>query len=67
MLEDGAIDDGDLETGDRPDAQPERDRDTIERARHFGAVARDALAPFPDSAHKSALIEAVDFCIGRVN
>ena len=23
--------------------------DTVERARHFGAVARDALAPFPDS------------------
>ncbi|MEO8667634.1 MAG: polyprenyl synthetase family protein [Bauldia sp.] len=40
--------------------------DTIERARHFGAVARDALAPFPESPHKSALLEAVDFCIGRV-
>ena len=41
--------------------------DTVERARHFGAVARDALAPFPDSPHKSALLEAVDFCIGRVS
>ena len=26
--------------------------DTIERARHFGAVARDALAPFPEFGHK---------------
>jgi octaprenyl-diphosphate synthase len=41
--------------------------DTIERARHFGDVARDALAPFPDSAHKAALLEAVDFCIGRAH
>jgi len=39
--------------------------DTIERARHYGAMARDALALFPESAIKSALIEAVDFCISR--
>jgi len=26
---------------------------------------RDALAPFPDSGYKSALLEAVDFCIAR--
>jgi octaprenyl-diphosphate synthase len=39
--------------------------DTIERARHFGAVARDALAPFPESPHKAALLEVVDFCIDR--
>ena len=41
--------------------------DTIDRARHFGAVARDALAPFPESPHKAALLEAVDFCIARVS
>ncbi|MCP4383580.1 MAG: polyprenyl synthetase family protein [Hyphomicrobiales bacterium] len=41
--------------------------DTIERARHFGDVARDALAPFPASAHQSALLEAVDFCIERAH
>jgi octaprenyl-diphosphate synthase len=39
--------------------------DTIERARHFGAVARDALAPLHDGAHKSALLEVIDFCIER--
>ncbi len=41
--------------------------DTIDRARHFGAVARDALAPFPKSAFKSALLEVVDFCIERAH
>ena len=41
--------------------------DTVERARHFGDVARDALAPFPDTAHKAALLEAVDFCISRAH
>jgi len=41
--------------------------DTVDRARHFGAVARDALAPFADSEIKNALVEAVDFCVGRVN
>ncbi len=41
--------------------------DTIERARHYGAIARDALAPFPESAQKRALLDVVDFCIRRVN
>ena len=40
--------------------------DTIERARHYGAIARDALALFPDTRHKAALLDAVDFCIARV-
>jgi octaprenyl-diphosphate synthase len=39
--------------------------DTIERARHYGAMAKDALAPFPPSPMKQALLEAVDFCIAR--
>lgn len=39
--------------------------DTIERARHYGAIAREALAIFPDSDHKHALVKAVDFCIDR--
>jgi len=41
--------------------------DTIARARHFGAVARDALAPFPRSPLKAALLEVVDFCIERAH
>jgi len=39
--------------------------DTIERARHFGAIARDALGVFPESDIKIALLDVVDFCIER--
>ena len=38
---------------------------TAERARHYGAMARDALELFPASAWKHALIDVVDFCINR--
>ena len=41
--------------------------DTIARARHFGEIARDALAPLPKTAEKAALLDVIDFCIGRVN
>ena len=39
--------------------------DTLDRARHYGQLAKDALAIFVDSDWKAALIEAVDFCIAR--
>ncbi len=39
--------------------------DTIDRARHFGQRAIDALGPFARGAAKSALIEAVEFAIAR--
>ena len=39
--------------------------DTLERAAHYGAIARDALAIFPESGVKDALLEAIDFCIQR--
>jgi len=39
--------------------------DTMERARHYGAIARDALAIFPDCDAKAALLEAVAFCVDR--
>lgn len=39
--------------------------DTIARARHYGAVARDALGIFPNGAAKAALTDLVDFCIER--
>jgi octaprenyl-diphosphate synthase len=38
---------------------------TNERARHYGAIAIDALGIFPRSAHKSALEDAVRFAISR--
>jgi len=41
--------------------------DTLERARHYGAMARDALGLFPDKPLKAALLEAVDFAIDRAH
>jgi octaprenyl-diphosphate synthase len=41
--------------------------DTVQRARHFGEIARDALAPLPQTPQKDALIDVIDFCISRVN
>ncbi len=39
--------------------------DTIERARHFGQRAIDALGPFTRGTAKSALVEAVEFAVAR--
>ncbi len=41
--------------------------DTLERARHYGAMARDALGLFPSTPLKSALLESVDFAIDRAH
>jgi octaprenyl-diphosphate synthase len=40
---------------------------TLERARHYGAIARDALAIFPAERHARALTDVIGFCIGRAN
>jgi octaprenyl-diphosphate synthase len=65
-----AIEEGKQEAGDleRAVALLRRHRaleDTIERARHYGKIARDSLGIFPDSAVKRAMLEAVDFAIER--
>jgi len=39
--------------------------DTIERARHYGRRAVDALDAFPAGKAKAALVEAVEFAISR--
>jgi octaprenyl-diphosphate synthase len=41
--------------------------DTVERARHYAAIAKDALAIFPASPLKEAMGEVADFCISRVS
>jgi len=66
-LEKGELEEGDL---DRALAILRRHRareDTVERARHYGAMARDALALFPNGRMKSALLQVVDFCIARAH
>jgi octaprenyl-diphosphate synthase len=65
VMVDGVIEDDDLEIAIHLMRRNRAIEDTVERARHFGAVARDALAPFPESDWRSALLEAVDFCISR--
>jgi octaprenyl-diphosphate synthase len=39
--------------------------DTVERARQYGRRAVDALAMFPASKAKAALIEAAEFAVAR--
>ena len=38
---------------------------TLDRARHFGQRAIDAIAGFPNGKAKAALIETVEFAIAR--
>ncbi|MDG3444405.1 polyprenyl synthetase family protein [Nitrospirillum amazonense] len=40
-------------------------RDSVERARHYGAMARDALGLFPASPIKRALLDVIDFVVDR--
>ena len=39
--------------------------DSINRARHFADVARDALGIFPDSEVKTVFLDIIDFCLDR--
>jgi octaprenyl-diphosphate synthase len=66
-----------LEAGEQTDADLEQAiaylnahnalADTVERARHYGAMARDALGIFSDSELKQTLIDVVDFCVDRAH
>src|SRR5262252_3906417 len=64
-LEQGAIADSDLEIALSLMARHKALNDTITRAQHYGAIAKDALALFPASPMKAALIDTVEFCVGR--
>jgi octaprenyl-diphosphate synthase len=64
-LGEGKVEDGDLDTAMALMAKHHAIEDTLGRARHYGAIAKDALALAPDSAVKQALEEAVDFSIAR--
>ena len=66
-LEQSDIHDGDLEHAGSLLRRHRALEDTIERARHYGAIAKDALALFPDGAMKRALMDVVDFCISRAH
>ncbi len=66
-LEEGTIAEGDLETAMATMRRHRAIDDTIERARHYGAMAHDALGLFPASDWKAALGGVVDFCIARTH
>jgi len=64
-LEEMEQDEGDLDKAIGLMNQHGALRDTVERARHYGAIARDALGLFPEGAEKSAMLDVIDFVIDR--
>jgi octaprenyl-diphosphate synthase len=67
VLEQSEVSDKDLETAIGLMTKHRAIEDTIRRADHYGAIAKDALGLFPASAMKQALEEAVEFCIARTH
>jgi len=57
--------DGDLAEARRLLAETDALGDTLQRARHYGRRAIDALGAFPPSRAKSAMVEAVEFAVSR--
>jgi octaprenyl-diphosphate synthase len=66
-LEKGEVADGDLAIALGIMRRHRALEDTIERARHYGAMARDSLGLFADSPWKRALLDAVEFAIARAH
>jgi octaprenyl-diphosphate synthase len=66
-LEKNKVSDSDLETAIELMQKHRALEDTIKRAQHYGTMARDALALFPNSEMKQALEETVEFCTGRTH
>jgi octaprenyl-diphosphate synthase len=66
-LERNEVTDSDLETAIGLMTKHRAIEDTIKRADHYGAIAKDALGLFPASGMKQALEEAVEFCIARTH
>lgn len=64
-LEKGEIGDGDIEIACATMKRHGALQDTVERACHYGAIARDALQVFPPSPWKAALLDVVEFCVAR--
>jgi octaprenyl-diphosphate synthase len=64
-IEDGVHDDAALEKAKALLRKHRALEDTVERARHYGAMAKDALGIFPPSPLKSAMTDVVDFCVSR--
>jgi octaprenyl-diphosphate synthase len=66
-IQEGDIKDGDLERAIGLMKKYKALEATMERARSFGTIARDALAIFPESREKDALEQVIGFCISRTH
>jgi octaprenyl-diphosphate synthase len=64
---DGEIGDDDLEHAIGLMRRHKAIEATFDRARSYGAVARDALAIFPDRHEKNAMEQVITFCVERTN
>ncbi len=64
-LSERKIEDGDLEQAVRLMKKHNAIEATLERARHYGGIARDALAIFPAGLHTRALGDVIGFCVSR--
>ncbi|MFN3868039.1 MAG: polyprenyl synthetase family protein [Hyphomicrobiaceae bacterium] len=63
----GEINDGDLETAIGLMKKHKAIETTLERARTYGAIARDALGVFPPSPERDAMREVITFCVNRTH
>ena len=63
----GEVNDADLDHAMELMARHKTIEATLERARYFGSVACDAMATFPDSTPKTALLDVVSFCVDRAS
>lgn len=66
-LERGEADDADLAEALKLLVKHGAIDDTIARARHYGAIARDALGPFRERPQAQALIDVVEFVTARAH
>jgi octaprenyl-diphosphate synthase len=66
-LERGEMTDADLDHAIGLMTKHRAIEDTVTRARHYGAIAKDALALFPAAPMKQALEDAVEFTINRTH
>ena len=65
VLEDTEQTEGDLDHAIRLMTQHGALRETMDRARHYGTLACNALSRFDDSPEKRILLEIIDFVIDR--
>ncbi len=66
-LQDGAIEDADLEEAIALMVRHNTIEETIQRACLYGKEAREALHIFPKSEARTALLDAIDFSISRMH